>query len=428
MGIRAQPVIWQKSIMATNTKHKRLTVLQVATINKPIRPGLGYSPIETVIYNIDKGLQSLGHKSVVACSADSCITGEQYVTVRQSFGDYVHESTMEQKIVVKIHLLKALERTKRGDIDVIQMHGWLDYIYNGVFNPDLPIVMTLHVPAKDSWIRKDQYQHLNIMQNPSMHFVAISEYQKRQYNGLVNIKTIYHGIEMRDWSFKERPVKSDYLFTIGRITRVKGQDKAIEVAKKTGTKLIIAGCVQDKPADLEFFKGLKRSIDLFADISKHPVDKDYYEKIIKPLLACDKQIIYIGELTREQKKQWYRHALATLFPVQWGEPFGLVLIESMACGTPILAFKKGAVPEIVVNGKTGFVVDSLDGMIRAVGHINSIDPRECQRHVQNHFSVTCMAKKYSELYQEIVDSHKISDNRLSTGYLHKPLDHDTTII
>ena len=411
--------------MATNTKHKRLTVLQVATINKPIRPGLGYSPIETVIYNIDKGLQSLGHKSVVACSADSCITGEQYVTVRQSLGDYVHESTMEQKIVVKIHLLKALERAKRGDIDVIQMHGWLDYIYYGVFNPTLPIVMTLHVPAKDSWIRKDQYQQLNIMQNPSMYFVAISEYQKRQYNGLANIKTIYHGIEIQDWSFKEKPAKSDYLFTIGRITRVKGQDKAIEVAKKTGTKLIIAGCVQDKPADLEFFKGVKRSIDLFADISKHPVDKDYYEKVIKHLLVCDKQIIYIGELNKEQKKQWYRHALATLFPVQWGEPFGLVLIESMACGTPILAFKKGAVPEIVVNGKTGFVVDSLDGMIRAVGHINSIDPRECQRHVQNRFSVTCMARKYSELYQEIVDSHKISDNRLSTGYLYRPLDHDT---
>ncbi|MDL1959690.1 MAG: glycosyltransferase [Deltaproteobacteria bacterium] len=410
--------------MATNIKHKRLTVLQVATINKPIRPGLGYSPIETVIYNIDKGLRSLGHKSVVACPADSCITGEQYVTVQQSFGDYVHESTMEQKIAIKIHLLKALERARRGDIDVIQMHGWLDYIYSGVFNPDLPIVMTLHVPAKDCCVRKDRHQRLNIMQNPSVYFVAISEYQKRQYNGLANIKTIYHGIEIQDWSFKEKPAKSDYLFTIGRITRVKGQDKAIEVAKKTGTKLIIAGCVQDKPADLEFFKGLKHSIDLFADISKHPVDKDYYEEVIKPLLVCDRQIIYIGELNKEQKKQWYRHARATLFPAQWGEPFGLVLIESMACGTPILAFKKGAVPEIVVNGKTGFVVDSLDGMIRAVGHINSIDPRECQRHVQNRFSVTCMARKYSELYQQIVDSHKISDNRLSTGYLYRPLDHD----
>jgi len=411
--------------MTTNTRHKRLTVLQVATIDKPIRPGLGYSPIETVIYNIDKGLRSLGHKSIVACPADSCITGEQYVTVRQSFGNYVCKGTLEQKMAVKVHLLRALERAKRGDIDVIQMHGWLDYVYSGVFNPDPPIVMTLHVPAEDCCVKKNQYQQLNIMQNPSMHFVAISEYQKRQYNGLANIKTIYHGIEIEDWSFKERPAKGDYLFTIGRITRVKGQDKAIEVAKKTGAKLIIAGCVQNKPADLEFFKGMKHSIDLFADISKHPVDKDYYEKVIKPSLACDKQIIYIGELDREQKKQWYRHARATLFPVQWGEPFGLVLIESMACGTPILAFKKGAVPEIVVNGKTGFVVNSLDGMVRAVGHMNSIDSRECQRHVQNRFSVTCMAGKYSELYQEIAEGHKISDNRLSTGYLYRPFDHGT---
>jgi glycosyltransferase involved in cell wall biosynthesis len=218
-------------------------------------------------------------------------------------------------------------------------------------------------------------------------------------------KTIHHGIEVNDFPFKEEPDKESYLFMIGRIALVKGQDKAIVLANKTGSKLIIAGCMQNKPADREFFEVLKKSTNLSVDIGKHPVKKDYYDKVIKPLLDCDKQIIFIGELDNEQKKQWYRHARATLFPIQWGEPFGLVLLESMACGTPILAFKAGAVPEIVVDGKTGFVVDCLTDMIGAVDRIDRIDPGECRKHVQDHFSITRMANQYSELYQQIVDDY-----------------------
>jgi glycosyltransferase involved in cell wall biosynthesis len=255
---------------------------------------------------------------------------------------------------------------------------------------------------------------------------AISEYQKRQYSDLVNAEdVVYHGIDIEEYPVKEEPDKGSYLFTIGRVTRDKGQDRAIEIAKKTGSKLIIAGNVQNKPADREFFAGLKNSIDLSVEVGKDPVGNDYYDRVIKPLLDCDKQIIYIGEISSEHKKQWYRHARATLFPIQWGEPFGLVLVESMACGTPVIAFNKGSVPEIVVDGKTGFVVDSMDAMIEAVNRIDSINPRECREHVQNHFSITSMAGNYSELYRKIIGSHRISDTRsgLSTGHPLKPEPH-----
>ena len=393
--------------MTIETRHRRLTVLHVATINKPIKSDLGYGPIETIIHNIDQGLQSLGHRSIVACCADSKVTGEQYVTIRRSLGDYCQGTTSAQREIVNMHLSRALERAKRGDIDVIHMHEWSNYIYEGVFNPPLPIVMTLHVPAKDSGIEEALQRYSNSKPIPPVYFVPISEYQKRQYRGLVNTwKTVHHGIEVNDSPPKQKTDKASYLFTIGRVTRVKGQDKAIELATKTGSKLIIAGCVQNKRADKEFFEGLKSSIDLVVEVGKHPVGKDYYEKVIKPLLDCDKQIICIGELGSEQKKQWYRHARATLFPIQWGEPFGLVLIESMACGTPVLAFNEGAVPEIVVDGETGFVVHSLSEMIAAIDRIDSIDPRECRRHVQNSFSIISMANKYSELYQQIVDDPK----------------------
>jgi glycosyltransferase involved in cell wall biosynthesis len=218
---------------------------------------------------------------------------------------------------------------------------------------------------------------------------------------------IHHGIDVEDYPFKSHFSTQDYLFSIGRITPDKGQDIAIEIAKKTGSRLILAGNVQNKEQDREFFKKLKHSIDLVADAGQPFTKSDYYGHVMKPILDSDKQIIYIGEVDSAQKKLWYQHARATLFPIQWGEPFGLVLIESMACGTPVLAFSKGSVTEIVMHGKTGFVVDSIDHMAEAVKALHLIDPDDCRQHVKNNFSIARMAGKYSELYQWIVDERTL---------------------
>ncbi len=411
--------------MAIKARNKRLTVLHLATLNQPIKPDLGYGPIETIIYNIDKGLHSLGHRSIVACSGDSRVAGEHYKTVDKSIGDYWSKNTPERRKTMNKHLSRALGRATMGDIDVIHAHDLktLEYIYDAVFSMHVPIVMTLHVAAKDYLMERAYRSWYYPLTSPLVHCVPISEYQKLEYHGLNTEDVVYHGIEVEKYPVKKHPDKESYLFTIARVTRDKGQDKAIEIAKKTGSKLIIAGCVQNKTADREFFADLKNSIDLFIDVGKEPVNNDYYERVIKPLLDSDKQIIYIGEISSAHKKQWYCHARATLFPIQWGEPFGLVLIESMACGTPAIAFNKGAVPEIVVDGKTGFVVDSMGAMIKAVKRIDSIDPSECRRHVQNHFSIASMAYKYSALYQHIAINHKVSDSysRLLIDYFPKPL-------
>jgi glycosyltransferase involved in cell wall biosynthesis len=411
-----------------NTKHEELTVLHVATLNQPIRQDLGYGPIETVIYNIDKGLHSLGHQSIVACSGDSKVAGEHYVTVSHSIGDYFSDNTPERLKTMHMHLSNALSRAKMGDIDIIHTHDAkaVEFMYNSVPSMHVPIVMTLHVSSKESLLGGVYQRWCNSLASPPVYCTAISEFQKKQYKDLVNAENVvHHGIDVEEFSTKDKLYKGSYLFTIGRVTRDKGQDKAIELAKKTGSKLIIAGCVQNKPSDREFFADLKNSIDLFVEVGSNPVNNDYYDRVIKPLLDCDKQIIYIGEVSNEHKKQWYRHALATVFPIQWGEPFGLVLIESMACGTPVIAFNKGAVPEIMVDGKTGFVVDSLDAMIEALDRIDSIDPGECRRHVHSHFSIRSMALKYSNVYHKIIDSHKVSEriSSLPTIYLPEPLNH-----
>ena len=413
--------------MTIKGKHEKLTVLHVATLNQPISPDLGYGPIETVIYNIDKGLHSLGHRSIVACSGDSIVAGEHYITVDRNIGDYWSNNTPELRQTTNKHLAIALYRARMGDIDIIHTHDAkaVEFMYDSVFNMNVPILMTLHVSTKDSLL-EGAYQRWcsPLLSSPLVYCAAISKYQKEQYSHLVNAdNVVYHGIDVEEYPFQEDQDKGNFLFTIGRITSDKGQDRAIEVAKKTGSKLIIAGCVQNKPADRDFFAALKNSIDLSVEVGKKPVGDDYYAKVMKPLLDCDKQIIYIGEISSEHKKQWYRHARATLFPIQWGEPFGLVLVESMACGTPVIALNKGAVPEIVVDGKTGFVVDSMDAMMKAIGLINCINPGECREHVQNYFSLTSMAGNYSDLYHQIIGINNTSDtlSRFSTGHAAKPL-------
>ena len=385
-----------------------MNVLHIATLNRPIRQDLGYGPIETVIYNIDKGLHTLGHRSIVACSGDSHVVGEQYTTIETSFSEYWSKNTHEQRTDMRRHLVRSLQRAQKGDIDVIHLHDafMVEYIFKEVCKSPVPVVMTLHVPAHDKGPFKRWNESLS--SSSSAYFVPISEYQRKQHRGLVNgQKVIHHGIDVEDYPFKSHHGKLDYLFSIGRITQDKGQDKAIDIAKKTGSRLILAGNVQNKAKDRAFFKRLEQSIDLVTDAGNPFTGSDYYENVMKPILDSDKQIIYIGEVDSAQKKLWYQYARATLFPIQWGEPFGLVLIESMACGTPVLALNNGSVPEIVMHGKTGFVVDSIEAMIGAVKAIHLIDPSDCRRHVKDNFSIASMARKYSDLYQWIADERTV---------------------
>jgi glycosyltransferase involved in cell wall biosynthesis len=393
------------------TKNKRLTVLHVATLSQPIRSDLGYGPIETIIHNIDNGLHSLGHRSIVACSGDSKVAGEHFVTIGQNTGPYWSDDTPKRRRAMNSHLSKVLARVKRGDIAIIHAHDAeaVKFIYDDASDMRVPVVMTLHIPPKESLLEEAYQRWCSPSSSPLVYCVPISEYQKKQYHGLVNTdKVVYHGIDVDAYPVKQASERGGYLFTIGRITPDKGQDKAVKVAKKTGSKLIIAGCVQNKVEDREFFASLSESIDTVVEVGGDPVDDGYFDKTIKPLLARDEQIIYIGEINSEHKKQWFQHARATLFPIQWGEPFGLVPVESMACGTPVIAFNKGAVPEIILDGKTGFIVNSLDEMIEAVGRIDSIGSAQCRQHVQDNFSIASMAESYSDLYRQIIDSRMTS--------------------
>jgi glycosyltransferase involved in cell wall biosynthesis len=381
-----------------------MKILQIATLNRPIHQDLGYGPIETVIYNLDKGLTERGHQSIVACSGDSRIVGEKHTTIENGFAEYWSTNTHAQQEFMDRHVANSLRRAQRGDIDIIHMHDpvMMKHVFEGLRQKPIPIVMTLHVPADEQGMFRQWNESLT--PSSSAYFVPISEYQRGEHDGFVNMeKVIHHGIDIDDFPFEDGPGSHDYLFSIGRITEDKGQDMAVEIAKNTGSQLILAGNVQNKPEDRAFFKKLEESIDLVADASAPLSDDLYYTKVMKPILDSGKQIIYIGEVSSAQKKLWYGHARATLFPIRWGEPFGLVLVESMACGTQVAAFRRGSVPEIVTHGKTGFVSNSMKEMVEAVRMIDRIDRGECRRHVEKNFSIASMARKYSALYQQIAD-------------------------
>jgi glycosyltransferase involved in cell wall biosynthesis len=392
------------------TSPGRLSVLHVATLNQPIKSGLGYGPIETVIYNIDKGLHALGHRSIVACSADSRVTGEHYITVGQSTGSYCSDNTPRRRLAWDNHLALALERASRHDIDVVHLHDAdaVQFFHKRMSQLRVPMILTLHVAAEESGLAGRYQAWTSPAAAPSVTCVAISEHQRLKYQHMARIAhVVHHGVDIDRFPQEPLQAAQKYLFAIGRITQGKGQDNAIELAKRTGRKLIIAGCVQNKAADREYFTRLQPSIDLVTKVDHLPADRHYFDRIMKPLLESDKQIIYVGELSGEHKAQWYRHALATVFPIQWDEPFGLVLIESMAYGTPVIAFDRGAVPELVVQGKTGFVVDSISAMVGAVGWVEALDREECRQHVRRHFSIEKMTGSYSALYRQVIHARHV---------------------
>jgi glycosyltransferase involved in cell wall biosynthesis len=229
---------------------------------------------------------------------------------------------------------------------------------------DTPFVYTIHHPQNKGL--SDFYS-----QFPSTHYVTISDFQRR-LEKMPNVQTIHHGIDPDSCRLAEE--KQDYLAFLGRIAPIKGAHIAIEVAKKSGIPLTIAGEVQ-------------------------PMYQEYFDTKIKPQVD-GKFIQYIGEVDRVAKNELLSKARALLFPIQWNEPFGLVMIEAMVCGTPVLAFEGGSVPEVVRDGVSGWICRSVDEMSRKARNVG-IDPSVVQEYVRENFSLDRMADRYLELYQQI---------------------------
>ncbi len=209
---------------------------------------------------------------------------------------------------------------------------------------------------------------------PEMPVVSISDSQRKPLPWLNWVATVHHGLPPDLHNCGERP--SDYLMFLGRIAEEKRPDLAIEIAGRAGLPLKIAAKVDR-------------------------ADREYFEQVVHPLLA-QPHVEFLGEVDEEEKGKLLGGAYALLFPIDWPEPFGMVMIEAMACGTPTIAFRRGSVPEVMVDGRTGFVCDSVDDAVAAVGRLPEIPRREVRRVFEERFTAERMARDYIAIYGRLL--------------------------
>lgn len=230
------------------------------------------------------------------------------------------------------------------------------------------VVYTLNDPIYP-WYK----EVFELYSSANQHFVSISNNQRRDAPDLNYAATIYNGIDTDDFSFSAK--HEEYLLYTGRIVPEKGVREAIQVAQATAHRLLIVGPVP-------------------------PASQGYFDQYIKPYL--NDKVLYLGFIERDKILPYYQKAKALLVPIQWEEPFGLTSVEAMACGTPVIALSRGSMPEIIKNGKTGYVVNSVGEMIEAVRKINKIDRHACREHVKAHFSLRQMVEGYEAVYHQVL--------------------------
>jgi glycosyltransferase involved in cell wall biosynthesis len=328
-------------------------------------PPAGYGGTEWVVQQLCDGLPPRGHEVVLYAAGDSHTAAE----LRAHFPRAMTELMQTTSIDV-CHVRFALDdMLADGDFDLVHDHsGFLVPAFRRFL--DLPPVLhTIHCSFNAETLPFYTRFGGEVACN------AISEYQRSQGPpGMDWAGVVYNAIAVEDWPFVEE--KDDYLLAFGRVCEAKGFHLAIEVARRTGRRLIMAGVVQRHSAD-------------------------YFHERVAPHVDGE-QILFEGEVSLARKRELFAHAHAYVFPIAWPEPFGLVMIEALATGTPVVALRQGSVPEVVTDGRTGFVCDDLDGLVAAVGRVGEIDPQVCRAEVERRFSVARMVGDYEAVYRRLV--------------------------
>jgi glycosyltransferase involved in cell wall biosynthesis len=321
-----------------------------------------YGGIEWVVALLADGLADRGHDTTLYASGGS-VTRAKLKTV---FADPPGGTFIGNQWYDAMHAATAY--LDNDAFDLIHDHSGLIGPAIGAFVPK-PVVHTLHGPFTEE--AKRYYSLLS----GRVWFVAISEAQRAFCPDLSYAGTVHNGIDVDRYPF--RAEKEDFLLFLGRVNREKGPELAVDVAHRTGRKLVMA----------------VKKAEKFEEV--------YWDEIVAPRLDGTEEIL--GEITLEEKADLLARASCVLFPIQWPEPFGLVMTEAMASGTPVIAFPYGAAPEVIVDGKTGFLVESIDEMCEAVERVGEIDPHACRAHVAERFSADAMVDGYVRCFERVLD-------------------------
>lgn len=347
-----------------------MRIAQLAPLWFPVPP-TKFGGTERVIHCINEGLASLGHEiTLFACKGSHC-RGKTIEIIDKPMFDIL--GGLDFKTIQGYEFLSYHQLLKQlSNFDIVHNHMGIHSLAFTPISP-IPFVTTYHSSiSPDFPYLAEEFKNSN--------FVSISDAQRKLAPNLNWVATVYNPV---DFSLYEANYgkENDYLLFLGAITKNKGVHLAAKAAKQLGKKLIIAGRVI------------------------YDADKKYFQEEIAPLVD-DSQVKFIGEVDDQTKNDLYRNAVAFLFPSQWEEAFGLVMIEALACGTPVIAFNKGAIPEIIGNGVNGFIVETYEEFCDKIKEVGSISRQKCRSSVENRFSPRTIAEQYTNVYSKIIQNFK----------------------
>lgn len=340
-----------------------MRIAQIAPLYERVPPLL-YGGTERVVSYLTEELVAQGHEVTLFASGDSLTKArlvpcsERSLRLNQQVIDpLAHHFVMLEEVFARAH-----------EFDVLHFH--IDYLH---YPLSLRQKSLRHVTTLHGFLDMPDLQPL-YKKFRTVPLVSISNAQREPIAWANWLGTVYHGLPLDLYAAREQP--GDYLVFLGRVSPEKRLDRAIEIANRTGRTLKVAAKVDN-------------------------ADRKYFEKRIRPLLD-DPVVEWIGEVGEEDKQQLLSNAYALLFPIDWPEPFGLVLLEAMACGTPSIAYRGGSVPELVEDGVSGFVVDDIEEAVTAVEKARSIDRAACRRRFEERFSAPRMTADYLKIYETLL--------------------------
>jgi glycosyltransferase involved in cell wall biosynthesis len=328
-------------------------------------PPPSYGGTEAVIDELARGLATAGHEVVLYTTGDSTCPVPKAWTYETAQTSRIGEAVVELR-----HLLFAYEWAR--DADVIHDHTVVGPVLAAA-RGDRRVVTTNHGPfdAELTPVYRSIAERIPV--------IAISHDQARTAGDIPIARIIHHGVDPTRFAVGQG--RGGYVAFLGRMAPSKGIDIAISAAKRAGTPLLIAAKMRDQ------------------------AEYDYFRQVIEPMLDADAE--YVGELSRAGAVEFLGNASALLNPIRWHEPFGMVMIESLACGTPVIGFPHGSAPEIVEHGRTGYLCRDPDEMVVALGEIDSLDRGACRRSVEERFSTTRMVERHLELYTEVAARQRV---------------------
>jgi glycosyltransferase involved in cell wall biosynthesis len=335
-------------------------------------PPQGYGGIEWMNYWLVEELVKRGHEVTLVASGEN----HSHARFLQTYARPPMEA-LGEPVPEIVHAGKASRLLDGLELDIVHDHSFAGPLLARARG--CPTVVTAHGPLDGELV--EYYREVGT----SSSLVAISHCQRRQRPDLPWVATVHNGIPTDEYPFRE--AKEPFVLWLGRMSPEKAAHIAIDTARQAGRRLVLAGKCNE------------------------PAEKRYFDEEVRPRLGPD--VTWVGEADTHLKKKLLSEASCLLFPIQWAEPFGIVMVEALACGTPVVALRQGSVPEVVDDGVTGYICDDPQHLSIALNWVDRINPLNCRRHAVRHFEASAMAFAYEAVYLSLVNSVKVIGSELS---------------